>query len=257
MDPTSDAPNDTGVLFSHGEIERINQIYSSRGYDSDFSYYDTEPVYLQRTHSVERATLTAFSKLGLVRRLTELRVLDFGCGNGRWMCRWVAWGILPKNMSATDVRDDALQYARESVPQADYRLINEKGLSFSDESFDIVYQNLVFSSILEDDYRKHAASEIDRVLKPGGFVFWYDFTFNNPNNPNVRRVTFEEVKKLFPDYTVEFSSKVVLAPPLAKRVVPVSRLMADILEGFPFLRTHLFIALSKPRCAALADVHDL
>ena len=37
-----------------------------------------------------------------------------------------------------------------------------------------------------------------RWVRPGGGVLWYDFTFDNPRNPDVRGVPLARVRELFP-----------------------------------------------------------
>jgi len=65
----------------------------------------------------------------------------------------------------------------------------------------------------------------------------------------VRAVTGAEIRSLFPGCPVELGST-TLAPPISRRVVPVSWVLALALEKFPFLRTHYLAVIRKP-CAAL------
>jgi hypothetical protein len=83
-----------------------------------------------------------------------------------------------------------------------------------------------------------------RVLKPGGVVLWYDFRFNNPRNLEVRGIEAAEIRSLFPECSVDLK-KVTLAPPLARRVVPISWTSAELLEKLPFLRTHYLGVIRK------------
>lgn len=47
-------------------------------------------------------------------------------------------------------------------------------LPFADASFNLVCQNVVFSSIVDDATRRATACEMLRVLRPGGSMLWYD-----------------------------------------------------------------------------------
>ena len=228
------------------EIERIETVYSRRGYDTDFDYSDVNPAYLHRLHSMERAILSALKAAGMERSLADLRVLDFGCGNGRWFGRWIAWGATPSNLTGVDLRAAAIEMAESAFPQCCFKVMPQGRVPFPDASFDVVYQHLAFSSILDDRVRQAAAVEMMRVLKPGGIILWCDFTFDNPRNPHVRGVKQRDIKVLFPNVEAIVMKSVILAPPVARRVVRRSWLMADLLEsGFPFLRTHFFAALRK------------
>jgi ubiquinone/menaquinone biosynthesis C-methylase UbiE len=228
------------------EVERIESVYTRRGYDTDFDYSDTSPVYLHRLHSMERAILSALKTAGMERNLAELRVLDFGCGNGRWFGRWLAWGATPSNLTGVDLRAAAIEMAERAFPQCCFKVMPQGSVPFPDASFDVVCQNLVFSSILDDGVRQAAAVEMMRVLKPGGIILWCDLTYDNPRNPHVRGVKQRDIKVLFPNLETVVMKSVILAPPVARQVVRRSWVMADILEsGFPFLRTHIFALLRK------------
>ena len=66
--------------------------------------------------------------------------------------------------------------------------------------FDLVCQHTVFISILEDEIRTAAASELDRVPNHGGAVLWCDFMYNNAQNPDVRAVRSAQITRLYPNY---------------------------------------------------------
>jgi hypothetical protein len=112
-------------------------------------------------------------------------------------------------------------------------------------SFDICFANLVFTSILDDSRRAQAASELQRVTRTGGIIFVLDFRFNNPSNPNVRRVAREQLRALFAQCRLLRHRSLVLAPPLAAVLAPRARWAAALLEAIPFLRTHFLAALCK------------
>jgi hypothetical protein len=88
-----------------------------------------------------------------------------------------------------------------------------------------------------------------RVLRPGGALLWYDFRVDNPANPNVRGIGHRELEALFPGLACRVLS-LTLAPPLARAVAPVSPGLARLLEGLPFLRSHLLGVLVKGRADA-------
>src|SRR5208337_4766543 len=97
-----------------------------------------------------------------------------------------------------------------------------------------------------DHLRQRAAAEMQRVLKPDGYILWCDFIFSNPINANVRAVTKEDIRNLFPTLKEVMMRRVILAPPIASRLVPISRIAADLVEAcFPFLRTHVVALLQK------------
>jgi 2-polyprenyl-3-methyl-5-hydroxy-6-metoxy-1,4-benzoquinol methylase len=229
-----------------GERARIEAVYSARGYDTDTSYSDVSPVYLQRLQSMERAYLSLLRKLNLSNDLATLRILDHGCGNGRWLGRWIAWGADPRNLAGIDIRRSAIDLARRYFPTSALYVDVDARREIGDGTFDVVAQNLVLSSILDDSIRRLVAREVVRMLRPGGTLIICDFRVRNPSNPDVKPLTVAEVKELFPECEYLSSARLILAPPVARRVVPVSWLAADVLETcIPILRTHMMYALRR------------
>lgn len=228
------------------EEERVARVYTARGYDTDPEYADTNPVYLHRVQSMERGTLQALQAVGLAGRLGEIDLLDYGCGNGRWFGRWLAWGADPSRVCGVDIRPDAVARAAATFPKIKVSTLREGRIDHPNASFDVVVANLVFSSILQDATRQAAAADIERVLRPGGVALICDFVMDNPRNPDVRRCTEADLVRLFPACTTVFGRSLILAPPVARRIVPTSWSLGSALEaGLPFLRTHRVTALRK------------
>jgi hypothetical protein len=59
-------------------------------------------------------------------------------------------------------------------------------------------------------------------------ILWYDFWLN-PSNLQTKGFRPAEIKRLFPTCRFEFQ-RLTLAPPLARRLVPFSWLLAALLE---------------------------
>ena len=72
---------------------------------------------------------------------------------------------------------------------------------------DLVLQSTVFSSLLDDAFQQRLADAMWRWLKPGGAVLWYDFTVDNPRNPDVRGVPLARVRQLFPQGRVQADAR--------------------------------------------------
>ena len=84
-----------------------------------------------------------------------------------------------------------------------------------------------------------------RMTKPGGAVLSYDFTFDNPSNPDVRKVTVARLRELFPAGKVT-TRRVTLAPPLARRIARFGPAYT-MLDAVPALRTHIVATIVKAR----------
>jgi len=111
-------------------------------------------------------------------------------------------------------------------------------------SQDIVLVSTVFSSLLDDAFQQRLAERIWHWTRPGGGVLWYDFTIDNPRNPDVRGVPLRRVRKLFPEASIE-AERVTLAPPIARVVSRWHPSLYTLLNSLPMLRTHVLAWLAK------------
>jgi hypothetical protein len=89
------------------------------------------------------------------------------------------------------------------------------------------------------------AGELLRVLRrPGGVILWYDFWLN-PTNHQTRGIRPAEIRRLFPGCRFA-CRRVTLAPPLARRLGPVSWTLGSLLEQVGLLNSH-YLAAIRPR----------
>lgn len=89
------------------------------------------------------------------------RVLDFGCGAGRFLA------TLPNGVGI-EIAQQAVDRARHNVPGADVRLLEPDGtLPLGHGEIDLVWCSEVLEHIADVG---HALLEMRRVLKPGGRV---------------------------------------------------------------------------------------
>ncbi len=238
------------------EAERIRREYERRDREIPEGFYSLgNPSILYIYQQRARAALEALRNADMF-PLNGRRILDVGCGTGTWLADIEAWGAWRENLAGIELdtsrgkRAQARFAAHRSEagdllsPGADIRIGDASRLPWPDAFFDIVLQGTVFTSILDDGMKRAVAGEMTRVLKPGGIVLWYDFFFDNPKNPNVRGVGEREIQTLFPHHSIQLK-RITLAPPIARRLVPVSWIGAEILEKLVFLNTHYLGILRK------------
>jgi hypothetical protein len=87
------------------------------------------------------------------------------------------------------------------------------------------------------------ASEMLRVVSEKGLILWYDFWLN-PTNPQTRGIRPAEIKQLFPGCNYEFL-RITLAPPIARRLAPISWGLCLFLESIKILNTHYLVAIRQ------------
>src|SRR5262249_3820800 len=65
-------------------------------------------------------------------------------------------------------------FARAKNPLITLRQTDGINIPYEDGCFDLVTQFVVFSAMPSAALRTQVAGEMSRVVKPGGFVFWWD-----------------------------------------------------------------------------------
>ena len=201
------------------------------------------PANLFIRQAEEAAVLQSLHQSGLA-PLQPYRLLDVGCGIGEWLGVFQKFGAQVSNLAGIELGEARLLEAKKIYPDADLRVGNATRLPWPNESFDVVFQATVFTSILDSPMKEAVAAEMRRVLKPSGVILWLDFQYNNPRNSQVKGIGAREIRRLFPGCQVT-TRRIVLAPPLARRVVPWSWKLATLLELLNVFNTHL-IAVIRP-----------
>jgi SAM-dependent methyltransferase len=224
------------------ESERIHEVYIRRQHGSRYRW--SNPGHLFMMQDLERRLLRALDREGRL-PLADKRVLEIGCGSGHFLRELVKWGATPDQLTGIDLLEDRLEAARRLCPQGvRIEAMDAANTDFDTGAFDLVLQFTVFTSILSDDVRQRVAREMLRLTAPGGRIVWYDFRVNNPSNPDVRAVTRQQLRALFPKARIALES-VTLAPPLARRLAPRAWWLCSALARVPMLRTH-YLAIIQP-----------
>ena len=227
------------------ELETIRERYARRASMPADRYSRFNPEVLARVHERQRAMIELLGMQG-IRSLKGMDVIEVGCGNGGNLLEFLEFGAEPQRLVGNELLAERVEHARRLLPEV-VRLFpgDASALAFGEASFDIVYQSTVFSSILGDALQAKVATAMWRWVRPGGGVLWYDFTFDNPSNRDVRGVPLQRVRLLFPGARIS-AKRLTLAPPISRRVVRVHPALYGVFNSMPFLRTHLLCWIEKP-----------
>jgi len=222
------------------EAERIREVYGER---IEPGAGQLDPFRLLAHQERQERLLTFFRESGL-QSLKGLKILDIGCGSGGQLRRMTDFGAEPVNCFGIDLFRKSLGDGRRTNPNISFAEANAAQLPFANEAFDIVFQFTVLTSVLDNHLRHDIASEIRRVLRPGGYCIWYDFAYSNPRNPNVRGIGRREIASLLEGFRLQFS-KITLAPPIGRPAARISSILYRILSAVPLLRSHYFCFAQK------------
>ena len=225
------------------ETQAVAERYARRSAIDRYSWL--QPDVWMTLQERQRAMLRLFNRLGLT-DLPALRVLEVGCGAGGNLLELLRLGFAPEHLAGAELLPERLAFARHVLPPAVTLWPGDaSALDIADGSRDIVLQSTVFSSLLDTAFQQRLAAAMWRWVAPGGGVLWYDFSVNNPRNPDVRGVPLARVRALFPQAQVS-AQRITLAPPIARLACRLHPGLYPLLNALPLLRTHQLVWLGKP-----------
>jgi len=190
-------------------------------------------------------------------------VLEIGCGTGYFTKEIVKTGA---SVTAIDISPELLNIAKEEIPDTNvhFAIENAYDLSFEANCFD----SIVGSSVLHHLEIEKAISEMYRVLKPGGSLFFTEPNMMNPqialqkNIPALKRKLGDS-----PDETAFFRWSLMtlmrktgfsdilikpfdfLHPAISPALIPFISSLGETVEKIPVLKEiagSLYISARKP-----------
>jgi len=227
------------------EPAAVVERYARRSGAVDARRYDPlSPSVYMTTQERQRALIRAISRAKLA-PLRSRTAFEVGCGSGGNLAELIRLGFEPENLVGNELQPERLAAARALLP-AGVRLLpgDANELDLPEGSFDVVVQSTVFSSLLDPRFQEQLASRLWGWVKPGGGVLWYDFTWDNPRNPDVKGVPADRIRELFPRGRLR-SRRVTLAPPISRLVTRLHPSLYTAFSALPFLRTHLLCWIAK------------
>lgn len=231
------------------ELAAVAARYARRDVQ-DPRYSLLRPEVRRELHGRQAALLGLLARSALLREaggLHRLRLAEVGCGNGSNLLDLLRFGFAPEHLTGLELLPDLAAAARHQLPAALTIVEGDASTApLAPASQDLVLASTVFSSLLDDAFQHRLADAMWQWLRPGGAVLWYDFTWNNPRNPDVRGVPLARVRALFPQGRLQHR-RLTLAPPLARALAGVHPALLPLFDAVPLLRTHVLAWIEKPR----------
>ena len=172
----------------------------------------------------DRANIRALRRLGLDRE--KAKILDIGCGTGSSLLQFLRLGFPAANLTGVDSDPGRIEEARARFANVRFQCESAESLSFSDSTFDLVFESTLFMMLTSEPVARKVAAEMLRVTRPGGYVMLVDWRYAEPRSQDHRAVSASRIKSLF---NVGVATDVVvrergaLIPPLGRflsRVAP-------------------------------------
>jgi len=227
------------------EQERIARVY--RGWHGGtalarYAWHRPDIVLQQAMRARVLARMLADS---LGTDLAHVHVVDVGCGTGGFLRQLIDWGATPAHLTGTELQQDRLDLAAPRTASG-VRWHCGALSALGAGSANLIAAHTVFSSILDQEVRQQLAADMWRVLKPGGWSLVFDFRYNNPKNPHVRRVTRDELDSFWPGERQQYRT-LLLAPPISRALAGMPALVTETLAALaPPLRSHFLYMVQKP-----------
>jgi ubiquinone/menaquinone biosynthesis C-methylase UbiE len=115
------------------------------------------------------------------------RVLDWGCGNGRFY-----EALKEIDYYGVDISEKMIEIAKAKYPKAKFQVVEPLSLPFPNNFFDKIFSFAVFHHIPSDRFRLQFLKEARRVLKPEGFLILTAWNLNP-----LRMILIGEEKRFF------------------------------------------------------------
>lgn len=227
------------------EADAVRERHARRSAAVDARRYSMlAPATWQTVQERQRAMLRLFVRLGF-NDLSGVSLIEVGAGSGTNLLELLRIGFAPENIRGVELLPERTELARRLLPAAvELTVADATAIVVEPDSIDIVYQSVVFSSLLDDAFQEKLAASMWRWVRPGGGVLWYDFAVDNPANRDVRGVPIRRVRQLFPEGSLQHR-RVTLAPPIARRVAAVHPALYTLFNCVPLLRTHRLCWIAK------------
>lgn len=236
----------TAQLDPPTEQERIARVYRGWHGGAALARYAWHRQDIVFQHAMRTRALSRLLASTVGTDLGKVRVIDVGCGTGSFLRQLIDWGATPAHLTGTELQQDRLDLARpRSPPEVHWHCGPLSALPAAHA--DLVSANTVMSSVLDPELRQRLAADMWRVLKPGGWCLVFDFRYNNPRNPHVRKVTRAELDSYWAGQRRHYQT-LLLAPPIGRALAALPVLVTEALAALaPPLRSHFMYMVQKER----------
>ncbi len=218
--------------------------YTSKGDDRNDPVRN--PGVLFQNLAFEKSIVEALRTIPIDKDTWE--ILDVGCGAGFSLLRLLFYGFEPERLHGIDISESRIAKGRRRQPALNFTLGDATAMEFSSARFDLVMESTTFLQITDDTVAAGIASEMLRVVKPGGYLMLTDWRYSFGRD-GYRAVSPERIARLFQVgtlTTVMCRRNGALIPPLGRAISRwLPSLYFPVCRVFPFLVGQVTTVLQK------------
>ena len=170
------------------DAKRLRADREKTAFDTTNVWNNTLRLHRRFSHVFESPN-TLFGEHWLEEKLANLcqtaTVLDYGCGDGRAIPQYRAWGA--RRIVGVDISEVFIAEARSKYGDlAEFHACDAQNLSMlEDSSVDVIFGRAILHHL---DFVA-AMTEVRRVLRPGGTALFVEPLFDNPASMLFRKLT--------------------------------------------------------------------
>lgn len=124
------------------------------------------------------------------------KILDTGCGAGFSLLRLLSYGLEPENLYGIDIEAGRIARGRRRFPALQLSHGDAGAMNFASDSFDLAMESTMFVQLTDEPMAQAIASEMLRVVRPGGYVLLTDWRYSF-GQPGYRAVSRARIRRLF------------------------------------------------------------
>jgi ubiquinone/menaquinone biosynthesis C-methylase UbiE len=143
------------------ELDLIKKRYEQRNKDLlAQNYLASSPYVYMSKQEKEREFYSLFKVLGYD-SLSEIDLLEICCGRGDKILDLLQMGFSADRITGNELIEENIHIAKKRFPEG-VKLFDRdaRALTIKSESQDIVYQSMVFSSILDGDFQQISGDNV-------------------------------------------------------------------------------------------------
>jgi len=188
--------------------------YRGRGADRNSL---SNPEVLFQSLAMEASVIRALGSLPI--DPADSRLLDVGCGDGVNLFQLLRMRFQSDKIVGVDLMPERIAGAQRLHPGVEWRQADARKLPFASQSFDVIFESTMFTTIVDDSTAQAIANEMQRVCRTGGWIVLVDWWMPKPGDTTVKALTRQRLRRLFDlKATLRFDKQFAgaLAPPLGR-----------------------------------------